>query len=62
VDLTRKGDKAYEKLVKEYDIKGVPTIVFLDKNGREIRSLRLVEFEPPGLFLERTIKAQQYQE
>lgn len=62
VDLTRKGEKAHERLVKEYDIKGVPTLVFLDKNGREIKALRLVEFEPPGPFLERIIKARQYQE
>jgi len=62
VDLTRKGDKTHEGLVKEYDIKGVPTVVFLDKKSREIKSLRLVAFEPPGPFMERMIKAQQYQE
>ena len=62
VDLTFTGNKAHEKLMEEYDIKGVPTLVFLDKKGREIKSLRLVAFEPPGPFLERMIKAQQYQE
>ena len=62
VDLTFTGNKAHEKLMAEYDIKGVPTVVFLDKKGREIKLLRLVAFEPPGPFLERMIKAQQYQE
>ena len=57
VDLTRKGDPAYEKLLKEYRIKGVPTVVFLDRSGKEIRELRLVDFEPPAPFLERMIKA-----
>jgi thiol:disulfide interchange protein DsbD len=62
VDLTFTGDKAHEKLMAEYDIKGVPTIVFLDKTGREIKSLRLTGVERPGPFLERMVKAQQYQE
>lgn len=53
VDLTSKGNPLHEKLLQEYRIKGVPTIVFLDKNGQEIRDLRLVDFEPPAPFLER---------
>ena len=59
VDLTSKGDPVYEKLLYLYDIKGVPTIIFLDKNRKEIKELRLVDFEPPALFLERMIKAKQ---
>ncbi len=62
VDLTFAGNKAHEKLTEEYDIKGVPTIVFLDKNGSEISSLRLIGVEQPGPFLERMIKAQKHQE
>ena len=57
VDLTRKGDPVHEKLLKEYHVKGVPTIVFLDRKGKEIKELRLVDFEPPGPFLERMNKA-----
>jgi len=61
VDLTSKENPLYEKLLRKYRIKGVPTIVFLDKKGQEIRSLRLVDFEPPDLFLERLSKVKQIQ-
>ena len=61
VDLTRKGDPIHEKLLNEYQIKGVPTIVFLDRKGQEIKELRLIDFEPPELFLERLNKAKQIQ-
>ena len=57
VDLTLKGNPIHEKLLNEYNIKGVPTIVFLDKKGREIKQLRLIDFESPELFLERLNKA-----
>ncbi|MCP4022431.1 MAG: thioredoxin fold domain-containing protein [Desulfobacteraceae bacterium] len=59
IDLTRKGNPDHEKLLKKYDIKGVPTIIFLDGKGKEIKGLRLVDFEPPQLFIERMIKAKQ---
>jgi thioredoxin:protein disulfide reductase len=58
VDLTRKGNPRHEQLLEKYRIKGVPTIVFLDRSGNEIKHLRLVDFEPPDQFLERLIKAQ----
>ena len=35
VDLTTKGNPLYEKLVSQYSIKGVPTVVFFDAHGRE---------------------------
>ncbi|MGC9512029.1 MAG: cytochrome c biogenesis protein CcdA [Fidelibacterota bacterium] len=47
VDLTRGG----EDLIDMYDIKGFPTIVFLDPDGREIRNARLLGFEKPRDFL-----------
>ncbi len=53
VDLTKKGNALYEGLLKKYEIKGVPTVVFLDENGRERRNLRLVDFLPPDRFLGR---------
>lgn len=59
VDLTRKGNSLHEKLLKKYHVKGVPTVVFLDRKGNEIKELRLVDFEPPGLFLKRMNKAKQ---
>jgi thiol:disulfide interchange protein DsbD len=53
VDLTRKGDPLHTRLVSQYRIKGVPTVVFLDKQGRECPGLRLVDFLPPEQFLSR---------
>ena len=47
VDLTRMGDPQVQKLKKQYNIKGVPTLVFLDKNGTEIPGTRIVGFIEP---------------
>ncbi len=57
VDLTRKGNPGYKTLLKEYRVKGVPTVIFLDRTGHEIKELRLIDFEPPKQFLERINKA-----
>ena len=51
VDLTRKGNPVYEDLLRQYDVKGVPTIVFLDPQGKERPNLRLVDFLPSDQFL-----------
>lgn len=51
VDLTRKGNPVHERLLKQFDIRGVPTVVFIDPAGKERRDLRLVDFMPPGPFL-----------
>ena len=42
-DLTLLDKK--DHLQKEYQIKGIPTIIFLKPDGQEIRELRLVGFE-----------------
>jgi len=57
VDLTRKEQPEFETLLSDYRIKGVPTVLFLDKKGEEIRNLRLVDFEPPESFLIRMVQA-----
>ena len=51
VDLTRKGNHDNDRLLQKYDVKGVPTIVFLDRRGKERRDLRLVDFLPADQFL-----------
>jgi thiol:disulfide interchange protein DsbD len=51
IDLTRKGNPIHERLLREYDVKGVPTVVFLDQEGRERRDFRLVDFLPADQFL-----------
>jgi thiol:disulfide interchange protein DsbD len=57
VDLTRKGNPVHEKLLSQYGVKGVPTVIFLDREGRERRDLRLVDFLPPDQFLVRMAEA-----
>lgn len=52
-DLTRDEDPSVQELRKRFHITGVPTIVFLDASGREQEALRLVQFEPPDVFLKR---------
>jgi len=53
VDLTRKGNADNDRLLQKYKVKGVPTIVFLDRQGKERRDLRLVDFLPADQFLVR---------
>jgi thioredoxin:protein disulfide reductase len=59
VDLTTKGNPLCEKLVTQYSIKGVPTVVFFDSQGRERTDLRLVDFVPADQFLSRMTQAKQ---
>jgi len=57
VDLTRKGIPIHERLLKEYEVKGVPTVVFLNRQGNERGDLRLVDFLPANQFLIRMAEA-----
>ena len=57
VDLTRKGNPLHERLLRQYGVKGVPTVVFLDREGKERQDLRLVDFMPPDQFLIRMAEA-----
>lgn len=56
VDLTRYDSPEAEALRERFDVAGVPTLVFLGKNGEEIRSARVVGFMGPDPFLERVEK------
>ena len=58
VDVTRKGNPVYEQLLKDYGIRGVPTVVFLDHQGKERSDLRLVDFIPADQFLIQMAEAQ----
>ena len=51
IDLTSGDNPAYQQLVKEYAVKGVPTVVFLDATGVERRDMRLVDFMKPPQFV-----------
>ncbi len=57
IDLTQKGDPRHARLLQQYNVKGVPTVVFLDAQGREITGLRLVDYLPPDRFLLRMVQA-----
>jgi len=52
-DLTITDSPAVEALRKQFDIRTVPTIVFLGPDGRERRDLRVVSFIPPDELLRR---------
>lgn len=57
VDLTRKGNPDHERLLRQFKVKGVPTVVFLDRQGNELRDLRLVDYLPADQFLVRMAEA-----
>jgi thiol:disulfide interchange protein DsbD len=57
VDLTRKGNPDHERLLRRYEVKGVPTVIFIDHQGNERHDLRLVDFLPPDQFLIRMAEA-----
>ena len=52
-DLTVPSDETTKQLTQQYAILGVPTIVFLDASGSEVRDARLTGFEPADDFLQR---------
>ena len=51
VDVSKGGNPLHERLLKQYNIKGVPTIIFLDAQGQELHELRIVDYMPPDQFL-----------
>ncbi|MEJ2283965.1 MAG: thioredoxin family protein [Desulfobacterales bacterium] len=61
VDLTRRGNLYTERLLRKFEVKGVPTVVFIDRQGQERRDLRLVDYLPPDLFLIRMAAIRQDQ-
>ena len=52
-DLTVPSDETTKALTSQYAILGVPTIVFIDAQGNEMKDVRLTGFEPPDEFLKR---------
>ncbi len=51
IDLTAGDNPVYQQLVRDYEVKGVPTVVFLDPTGSERHDMRLVDFMPPPEFM-----------
>jgi thiol:disulfide interchange protein DsbD len=58
-DLTHFQSEQTNTLRTGFNIKGVPTIVFINKDGNEVGDLRLSGFEEADQFLERMNKAQE---
>jgi len=52
-DLTRYNSPEVEALRRQYGIAGVPTVVFLGPDGREVTEARVEGYIPPEYFLER---------
>jgi thiol:disulfide interchange protein DsbD len=56
-DLTSNKDPGVKSFYKKYGIKGVPTLIFLKPDGREIEELRGVGFESKDVFLSKMKRA-----
>jgi len=50
VDLTSTVDDSVHALKERLAVKGVPTIVYIARNGEEINALRTIGFESPEVF------------
>jgi thiol:disulfide interchange protein DsbD len=53
VDLTHFDSPESEALRKKFNIAGVPTIVFVDRNGQEVFGSRVVGYLSPSEFIEK---------
>jgi thiol:disulfide interchange protein DsbD len=56
-NLTRDDDPRVAALRRQFDVRGVPVVVFLGPDGQERRELRLNDWIPPDEFLELMKKA-----
>jgi thiol:disulfide interchange protein DsbD len=50
VDATNQDDPAVQDIAQEYGIEGLPTVVFLDSHGQEIKDSRVIGFVTPREF------------
>jgi thiol:disulfide interchange protein DsbD len=57
VDLTSAGDSPANGLKEKYQVRGVPTLMFLLPDGREIPGLRGTGFESKEIFLDKMNQA-----
>lgn len=52
VDATSVDTEAARAVISRFEVLGVPTIVFLDEKGREVKGLRMNGYVPPDEFVE----------
>ena len=50
MDVTNQDDPQVQKILEEYGIEGVPTVIFLDRRGQEIKDSRVIGFVTPEEF------------
>jgi thiol:disulfide interchange protein DsbD len=50
VDATNQDDPAIQEILQEYNVDGLPTIIFLDSHGKEINNSRVIGFVTPEEF------------
>ena len=50
MDVSNQDDPAIQKILQQYSIDGVPTIIFIDAHGKEIPNSRITGYEPPEAF------------
>ena len=58
VDLTNFDSEESNQLREQFNIVGVPTIVFIGSNGREVNSARVIGFLNPDDFMEQVNKVE----
>jgi thiol:disulfide interchange protein DsbD len=51
VNLSSMTNPAVNQLKEQYQVRGVPTILFFDRTGQEIPELRVLGFEEPENFV-----------
>ncbi len=50
MDATDQDNPQVQSILQEYEVEGLPTIVFLDSHGREIKNSRVIGFVTPREF------------
>jgi thiol:disulfide interchange protein DsbD len=53
VDMTTGKDPVAKEAYRRFKVRGLPTVIFIGRDGKERKDLRLEGFEPPESFLQR---------
>lgn len=54
VDATDMDAAAVQQVMEQYNVFGLPMVVFLDRNGREMNDTRVIGLVPPEEFIKST--------
>ena len=50
MDATYQDDPKVQEILQQYQVEGLPTVVFLDSHGHEINNSRVIGFVTPEEF------------